>query len=82
MKYAETMRMGVVFAKIAFGLTKMEYVLIWKEIWRRRKIVNTDVMFSSKTDLWETPREFFDRLNDEFSFNLDACALPENAKCD
>lgn len=44
--------------------------------------MNTDVMFSSKTDLWETPREFFDRLNDEFSFDLDVCALPENAKCD
>ena len=44
--------------------------------------MNTDVMFSSKTDLWETPQEFFDRLNDEFGFDLDVCALPENAKCD
>lgn len=43
--------------------------------------MNTDVMFSSKTDLWETPQEFFDRLNDEFGFDLDVCALPENAKC-
>lgn len=41
-----------------------------------------DVMFSSKTDLWETPRDFFDALNEEFRFTLDACALPENAKCD
>lgn len=39
-------------------------------------------MFSSKTDLWETPQDFFDRLNDEFHFNVDVCATPENAKCD
>lgn len=38
-------------------------------------------LFSSKTDLWETPQDFFDRLNNEFDFELDACALPENAKC-
>lgn len=43
--------------------------------------MNTDLMFSSKTDLWETPQDFFDNLNQEFDFNLDACALPENAKC-
>ena len=43
--------------------------------------MNSDVMFSSKTDLWETPQDFFDELNDEFGFDLDACALPENAKC-
>ena len=43
--------------------------------------MNTEIMFSSKSDLWETPQEFFDKLNQEFHFNLDACALPENAKC-
>lgn len=42
---------------------------------------NTDVMFSSKTDLWETPQELFDQMDAEFHFNLDVCALPENAKC-
>ena len=40
-----------------------------------------EVMFSSKTDLWETPQDFFDRLDNEFGFDLDACALPQNAKC-
>lgn len=44
--------------------------------------MNTDVMFSSKTDLWETPQELFDELNKEFNFDIDVCALPENAKCD
>lgn len=43
--------------------------------------MNTDVMFSSKSDLWETPQDLFDKLDAEFHFNLDVCALPENAKC-
>lgn len=44
--------------------------------------INTEAMFSSKTDLWSTPQEFFDELNREFGFTLDACATPENAKCE
>ena len=44
--------------------------------------MNTDLMFSSKTDLWSTPQDFFDGLDNEFHFTLDACALPENAKCE
>ena len=44
--------------------------------------MNTDLMFSSETDLWSTPQEFFDELNDEFHFDLDVCALPENTKCE
>ena len=44
--------------------------------------MNTDVMFSSKNDLWETPQTFFDELNQEFGFTLDACAVPDNAKCE
>ena len=43
--------------------------------------MNKEVMFSSATDLWETPQDFFDILNDEFHFDIDVCALPENAKC-
>lgn len=39
-------------------------------------------MFSSSTDLWATPQDFFDRLNAEFNFDVDVCATPENAKCD
>jgi phage N-6-adenine-methyltransferase len=38
-------------------------------------------MLSSLTDQWATPQEFFERLNAEFKFELDVCALPENAKC-
>ncbi|MDT2259631.1 DNA N-6-adenine-methyltransferase [Paenibacillus larvae] len=39
------------------------------------------VHYSSKTDMWETPQNLFDRLNEEFKFDLDVCAIPENAKC-
>ena len=43
--------------------------------------MNTKVMFSSHTDLWSTPQDFFDNLNKEFDFTLDPCATPQNAKC-
>lgn len=43
--------------------------------------MNTDVMFSSKTDEWATPQEFFNNLDDEFHFTVDVCATEENAKC-
>ena len=39
------------------------------------------VLFSSTKEEWATPQAFFDKLNEEFRFTLDACALPENAKC-
>lgn len=44
--------------------------------------MNTQVMFSSKNEVWATPQDFFDKLNEEFHFNLDPCATPENAKCE
>ena len=44
--------------------------------------MNREVMFSSATDLWETPQDFFDKLNREFRFETDVCALPQNAKCE
>ena len=37
-------------------------------------------MFSSETDQWSTPQAFFDELQKEFDFGLDACASDENAK--
>ena len=44
--------------------------------------MNTDVMFSSATDNWSTPQDFFDKLNDEFHFTLDVCADETNHKCE
>ena len=38
-------------------------------------------LFSSVTDLWSTPNDFFEKLNEEFHFTLDPCATKENAKC-
>lgn len=43
--------------------------------------MNTDVMFSSKSNEWSTPREFFNELDKEFNFTLVPCATEENAKC-
>lgn len=37
-------------------------------------------MFTSNTDLWSTPQEFFDRLNAVYQFDMDVCALPERKK--
>jgi len=44
--------------------------------------MNTEVMFSSKTDMWETPQDFFDALDRVFHFEIDICATPLNAKCE
>lgn len=39
-------------------------------------------LFTSKTDLWETPQKLFDELNNKYHFELDVCAIKENAKCE
>ena len=44
--------------------------------------MNKEVMFSSATDNWATPQDFFDKLNAEFHFDLDVCADEINHKCD
>lgn len=43
--------------------------------------MNTELMFSSKTDLWETPQDLFDKYDAIYHFETDVCALTENAKC-
>lgn len=40
-----------------------------------------DVHYSSATEIWATPQDFFDRYHRIFNFEIDVCALPENAKC-
>ena len=40
------------------------------------------LMFSSKSNEWETPQEFFDKLNEKYKFTLDPCATHENHKCE
>ena len=39
-------------------------------------------LFTSNSDEWYTPQDLFNRLNEEFHFNLDPCATPESAKCE
>lgn len=43
--------------------------------------MNNEIMFSSKTDEWSTPQDLFDKLNEEFHFDLDVCANESNHKC-
>lgn len=40
------------------------------------------VHYSSKKHDWETPQALFDVLNEEFEFDVDICASPDNAKCE
>ena len=42
--------------------------------------MNSALLSSKKMD-WCTPQDFFDRLNEEFGFVLDAAATDKTAKC-
>lgn len=44
--------------------------------------MNNEVMFSSNSMEWSTPQDFFNKLNEEFHFDLDPCCTDENAKCE
>lgn len=41
-----------------------------------------NLMFSSKSDEWETPHDFYEKLNKKYKFTLDPCATHENHKCE
>ncbi len=43
--------------------------------------LNTDLMFSSKEEKWQTPNKVFNKLNEEFNFTLDPCCQHDSAKC-
>ena len=42
----------------------------------------TTGLFTSNTDEWYTPIDFYEQLDKEFHFNLDPCATEQNHKCD
>jgi phage N-6-adenine-methyltransferase len=44
-------------------------------------MANLSVHFSSASDDWATPADYFKRLSKLFNFTLDPCASPGNAKC-
>ncbi len=39
-------------------------------------------MFTNKRTDWETPKDFYEKLNAEFHFTLDPASTDENAKCE
>lgn len=43
--------------------------------------MTNNALFSSATDMWETPKDLFDNLDEEFGFQTDVCAVKQNAKC-
>jgi site-specific DNA-methyltransferase (adenine-specific) len=43
--------------------------------------MNTDLMFSNKSDIWYTPRDFFKYLDEQYHFTLDPCCNEQNATC-
>lgn len=43
--------------------------------------MNKDLHFSSKKTDWETPDDFFAKLDRMYHFTLDVCATKKNAKC-
>ena len=45
-------------------------------------IIDNKGMFSSNTDLWYTPQDFYEKINKEFNFELDVCSDGKNNKCD
>lgn len=40
--------------------------------------MNQNVLFSSDKKVWETPQKFFEELDAEFHFTLDAAASHQN----
>jgi len=43
--------------------------------------VTQGIMFSSKSNDWATPQDFYNQLDAEFGFTLDPCASQSSAKC-
>lgn len=73
-------------------MRKVGYTVLrfWEnEVYKKRNYVKENILmsfnkhlFSSEYPDWETPKEFFDKLDREFHFTVDICATKESAKCD
>ena len=57
----------------------MDGGLLGREDMNRMRI---SACLSSKSVEWATPREFLNKLDEEFHFSLDPCSTHENAKCE
>lgn len=54
-----------------------------KELWEAEEGISmNDVMYSSATDEWATPRALFQGLDALYHFETDVCATDKNALCD
>ena len=45
-------------------------------------MINMSVHYTSNSNEWTTPQEFYNRLDSEFNFDLDPCSDGYNAKCE
>ena len=45
-------------------------------------MANMSVHYTSNSNEWATPQEFYNRLDFEFNFDLDPCSDGYNAKCE
>lgn len=43
--------------------------------------MKSNIIFSRGSDEWTTPNDFYNKLNEEFNFNLDPCSDGKNNKC-
>ena len=41
-----------------------------------------NALLSTGKDDWETPQDFYNKLDNEFHFTLDPCCTSNNSKCD
>lgn len=48
----------------------------------KMKKTKDNIHFSSKTDLWSTPQDFYEKYNKIYNFKLDPCSTHENTKCE
>ena len=48
----------------------------------RTQLSKMAVHYSSKSTEWETPQDFYERLNRTYDFNLDPCATAATTKCE
>lgn len=44
-------------------------------------MADISAMLTSKSNEWETPQDLYDKLDEEFHFNLDPCSTDKNHKC-
>ena len=54
---------------------------LWRNSGDRNEVKMNKALLSSVKMDWRTPKDFFQKLDQEFHFGLDAAATSENAKC-